>query len=95
MQDIRDAEDGGGRENGMQGVESFLLRFSPRLRVVLLSEEDNGCNNIGVVGNELSIEVCEAKEGVYSLDQGQGIPVSDGRKFCRVHTDKALTNNHS
>ena len=62
----------------MQGVESFLLRFSPRPRVVLSGEEDNGCDNVGVIANELAIEVCKAKEGIYSLDQGWGIPVSDG-----------------
>ena len=52
----------------MQGVEGFLLRFSPRPRVVLSGEGDNGCDNVGVIGNELSIEVCEAKKGMYSLD---------------------------
>ena len=63
--------------------------------MVFSSEEDNGCDNVGVVGNELSIKVCKAKEGVYSLDRGWGMPVSDGRKFRRVHVDKALTNNNS
>ena len=94
-QDVRDAEDRGRRENGVQGVKSFLLRLSPGPRAVLLGEEDNGCDNVGVVGDELSIEVRKAKEGTYSLDRGWGMPVSDGRKFCRVHVDKALTNNHS
>ena len=37
--------------------------------MVLLSEENNGCNNVGVVGNELSVKVRKAKEGVYSLDR--------------------------
>ena len=60
-----------------------------------MGEGDDGCDNVGVVGNELLIEVCEAKEGMYSLDRGRGMPVSDGQKFHRVHADKALTNNHS
>ena len=37
-----------------------MLRFSPRPRVVFSGEEDDGCDNIGVVGDELSIEVCKA-----------------------------------
>ena len=60
-----------------------------------MSEKDNGCNNVGVVGNELAIEVCKSEEGVDSLDRGQGMPVPDGGKFCRVHVNKTLTNNYS
>ena len=41
----------------MQGVEGFLLRIGPRPRMVLPSEENNGGNNVGIVGNELVIEV--------------------------------------
>ena len=60
-----------------------------------MSEEDDECDNIGVVGNELAIEVCKSKEGVYSLDRRWVVPVFDGREFRRVHADKALTNDHS
>ena len=63
--DIRDAEDWGGQENSAQGVESLLLGFSPRPRVVFASEEDNGCDDVGVVRNELAVKVCRAKEGAY------------------------------
>ena len=63
--------------------------------MVLTSEEDDECDDVGVVGNEFAIEVCKAKEGAYSLDQGRGMPVPNGREFCRVHVNKALTNNHS
>ena len=68
--DIRDTQDGCRCEHGVQGVEGFLLGICPRPGVVLSSEEDNGCNNIGVVGNEFAIEVCKFKEGVYSLYRG-------------------------
>ena len=89
-QEIRDAKDRSRQENGIQGVESFLLGLSPRPRVVFMSEKDNGCNNVGVVGNELVIEVCKSEEGVDSLDRGQGMPVPDGGKFHRVHVNKTL-----
>ena len=95
MRDIRDAEDRGRQENGTQGVKSFLLWFSPRPRVVLSSEEDNGCNDVGVVGNELSVKVRKAKEGAYSLDRGWRMPVSDSSKFHRIHVNETLTNHHS
>ena len=79
----------------MQRVESLLLGVSPGPRVVLLSEEDNGCNDVGVVGNELVVKVCKAKEGAYSLDRGWRMPVSDSSKFHKIHVNKTLTNNHS
>ena len=60
-----------------------------------MSKEDDGCDDVGVVGNELAIEVCKAEEGAYSLDRRRRAPVSDGGKFCRIHANKTLTNNHS
>ena len=63
--------------------------------MVLSSEEDDGCDNVGVVGNELAVKVRKAKEGAYSLDRGWRMPVSDGSKFHRIHVNKTLTNNHS
>ena len=42
-------------------------------------------SNIGVVGNESSIEVGKAKEGAYILDFSWGGPACDAIKFNRVH----------
>ena len=63
--------------------------------MVLVSEEDNGCDDVGVVGNELSVKVRKAKEGAHSLDRGWGMPVSDSSEFCRIHANETLTNDHS
>ena len=52
--------------------------------MVLSSEEDDGHDNIGIVGNELAIEVHKSEEGVHSFDRRQGMPVFDGGKFHRV-----------
>ena len=38
--------------------------------MILSSEEDDGCNDVGVVGNELSVKTHKAKDGAYSLDRG-------------------------
>ena len=40
--------------------------------MVLSSEEDYGCDNVGVIGNELSVKVHKAKEGADSFDRGWG-----------------------
>ena len=63
--------------------------------MVLSGEEDDGCYDVGVVGNELAVKVHKAKEGAYSLDRGWRVPVSDSSKFCRIHANETLTNDHS
>ena len=63
--------------------------------MVLLAEEDNGCYDVGVVGNELVVKVHKAKEGAYSLDRGWRVPVSDSSEFRRIHANESLTNDHS
>ena len=78
------------RKKGVRPCRSSILN-----RVVFLSEEDDGCYNVGVVRNKLMIEVHKSKEGAHSLDRGWGMPVFDGGEFCRVHVNKTLTNNHS
>ena len=95
MQDIRDAEDQGRQENGVQRVESLLLGFSPGPRVILLGEQDDGCDNVGVIGNEFSVKVRKAKEGAYTFDGGWRMPIPNSNKFCRIHANEALTNDHS
>ena len=79
----------------MQEVEGFLLRISPRPGVVLPSEENNGCDDVGIIGNEFVIEVCKPQEGAYSFDRGGRVPFLDGREFCRIHVNEALTNDNS
>ena len=95
MQNIWDTEDWSGQENDMQRVESLLLGFGPGPRVVLSSEEDDWCDDVGVVGNEFSVKVRKTKEGMYSLDRGWRMPVSDSSKFGRIHANETLANNHS
>ena len=63
--------------------------------MVLSSEENDECDNVGVVGNELSVKVRKAKEGAYSLDRGWRMPIPDSSKFRRIHVNETLTNNHS
>ena len=63
--------------------------------MVLSSEEDDRCDDVGVVGNDLSVKVHKAKEGAYSLDRGWRMPVSDSSKFRRIHANETLTNHHS
>ena len=63
--------------------------------MVLSSEEDDECDDVGVVGNELAVKVRKAKEGAYSLDRGRRMPVSDSSKFRGIHANETLTYDHS
>ena len=63
--------------------------------MIFASEEEYRCNNAGVIGNGLVIEIHKSQERANSIDRGRGVPVLDGRKLCRIHVDKTLSNNHS
>ena len=63
--------------------------------MVLSSEEDDGCDDVGVVGDEFVVKVRKTKEGAYSLDRGWRMPVSDSSEFRRIHANETLTNDHS
>ena len=79
----------------MQGVEGSLLRISPRPGVILPSKENDGNDDVRIIGNEFVIEICKPQEGVYSFDRERRVPFLDGREFCRIHVNKTLTNDHS
>ena len=59
------------------------------------THNNDGCDNVGVIGNELLVKVRKAKEGSYALDGGQRVPISNSSKFHRIHANEALANDHS
>ena len=71
-----------------------MLQFGPGPRVVFSGEEDNGCDDVVVVGNEFAIEVRKTEERAYSFDRGWGMPILDGDQFRQIHANETLTNNH-
>ena len=76
---VRDGENRGRGENLMKVVEGMLLESSPNPGLVLFGKEHKGMNNVGVIRDELLIEICKAKEGTDSFDRGGGLPCVDGR----------------
>ena len=62
--------------------------------MVVSGEEDNRCDNVGVVGNEFIIEVRKAEERAYSFDRGWGMPILDGSQFRQIHVNETLMDNH-
>ena len=78
-------KNGFGEKKAFQGIKGELTRRKPVPSRVLLCKVDKRASNIRVVGNESSIEVGEAKEGMYILDFSQGGPAHDTIEFNRVH----------
>ena len=57
---IRDGKDRGGCKDVTKGVKGSLLGGAPDLGLVFLGEGGEGSDDVGVIGNELPIEVSEA-----------------------------------
>jgi len=62
---------------------------------VFLGEVDEGAGDVGVVGDESSVKVGEAKEGLYVLHFSGGGPFGNSIKFDRVHGELTGFDNHS
>ena len=60
-------------------VEGALLENSPNPRLVFFGKECEGVDDVGVIRDELPIEICKTKEGTDSLDRGGGFPCVNGR----------------
>ena len=78
-------KNGFGEEKAYQGIKGGLTRRKPVPSRILLCKVDKRASNVQVVRNESSIEVGEAKEGMYILDFSQSGPACDAIKFNRVH----------
>ena len=63
----------------MKVVEGMLLESFPNPGLVLFDMECKGMNDIGVIRDELSIEICEAEEEMDSFDRGGGLSCVNGR----------------
>ena len=72
-------ENRGRGEDLMKVVEGALLESFPNPRLVLFCKEHKGIDNVGVIRDELLIEICEAEKGMDSFDRGGRFPCVDGR----------------
>jgi len=60
--EVREMEDWFRQEKGFKGVEGGLASGGPVPLEVLFGEVDEGTGDIGVVGDESTIKIGEAKE---------------------------------
>ena len=71
-----------------------LLASGGPVPLIILYEIEKGAGDNGIIGDELLVEVGEAKEGLYFLHFGGGWPCSDAIKFNWVHGKLAGFHNH-
>ena len=76
---IWNGENRGRGEELTKVVKGTLLESSPNPRLVLFGKECKRVDNVGVIRDELLIEICEAKEGTDSFDGGGSFPCVNGR----------------
>ena len=69
----------------LKGVERGLAGRRPVPREVLLGEVEERASDVGVIRDETSIEIGEAKERVDIFHLGWSRPTCDPVEFNRVH----------
>ena len=71
---IGNGENEGGGENFFERVKGSLLRRRPSPRDVFFSESGKRSDDVGVVGDEFSVEVGKAQERSNTFNGGGGFP---------------------
>ena len=71
----------------LQSVEGVLARVVPIPQGIFLCEIEERVFNVGVVANELPIEVGESQEGMNIVYLGWSGPIPDSIESCGVHFD--------
>ena len=75
--EVGEMENGFRKEEVLEGIEGGLTRGGPIPREVFLGEVEEGASDIGVVGDELSVEIGETKERANVFHLGWCGPICD------------------
>ena len=93
--EVREVKDRFREEEAFEGFEGGLARRGPVPGEVLLGEVEERAGDIGIIGNESSVEIGEAKERANVFHLGRGWPTCNPVKFDRVHGQLTGFNNHA
>ena len=93
--EVWEVEDGFRKEETFEGVEGGLARRGPIPGEVFLGKVKEGASDVGVVGDEPSVEVGESKERANVFHLGWRGPVCDAVEFDGVHGEFAGFHDHS
>ena len=93
--EIGEVEDGFREEEAFEGVEGGLARRRPIPGEVLLGEVEEGTRDVGVVGDEPTVEVGESEERADIFYLSRRRPVCDAVELDGVHSQLAGFHDHS
>jgi len=80
------SEYGRSGEGVLESIENALTVLGENPRSIFLGESGKRDHNIGVVENELVVEIGESKEGLDVLYLARFRPIGDGLDFVRRHS---------
>ena len=83
--EIREVEDGFRKEETFKGVKGGLASGGPIPREILLSEVEERASDVGIVRDESSVEIGEAKERANVFHLSWCGPTCDTIEFDGVH----------
>ena len=93
--EVGEMKDGFGEEKAFEGVKGGLARRGPVPGEVLLGKVEEGASDVGVVGNESSVEVGEPKERANIFHLGWHRPICDAVELDGVHGQLAGFHDHA
>ena len=93
--EVGEVKDGFGEEEVFERVEGGLARGRPVPGKVLLGEVEEGASDVGVVGDESTVEVGESEEGANIFHLGWRRPVCNAVELDGVHGQLARFDDHS
>ena len=93
--EVGEVKDGFGEEKMLEGLKGGLTRRGPVPGKVLLGEVEERAGDVGVVGDESSVEIGKAKERANVFHLGWYGPICDAVEFDGVHGQLAGFNDHA
>jgi len=82
------------KKRDLRVSKDFWQAGGPVPLEILFGEVDKGVGDIGVVRDELPVEVGKTEEGVYVFNFGEGRPFGDSVKLDRVHSELTRFDDH-
>jgi hypothetical protein len=73
------------KETCFEVFKGFITGFIPRENYSFLGQVNEGLSDVGVVRDEVSIEVAETQKGLYFFNRSRYWPISDSISLCHVH----------
>ena len=93
--EVREVKDGLGEEETLEGIKGGLARRGPVPGEVLLGEVEERVSDVGVIGDESSVEIGETKERANVFHLSWCGPVRDATEFDGVHGQLAGFYDHA